>query len=222
MTDFADFKAQIAEWQNREDWSDTLVTSFIRMAEQKFNQELRISRMIQSDDGTVVSRCAGLPDDWLEMSLVSLNVPPPSNGNGGSDWWPPAAPSGWLPIRYKARDEFFQLPDKWAQNYYTIEGRQIYFGGTPDTVNGTTYRISYYGEVPVFSDTQDSWIYTKYPSLYLSAAMMHAFMHAVGEEQQAQVSKQLTEDGIQKLNDEWRLAKASGSRLTRSRHRSFG
>ena len=47
-------------------------------------------------------------------------------------------------------------------------------------------------------------------------------MHAVGEEQSAGLAKQLTEDGIQKLNAEWAYAKASGSRLTRTRTRSFG
>ena len=221
MTDFSDFQAQIADWQNRQDWSDVLVTSFVRFAEQKFNQELRVSRMINSIDGLIASRCAPLPDDWLESSLISVAVPPgvpndPDNAPG------PSAPGGWLPIRYKPRDEFFNLPDQWAANFYTYEGRQIYFGGIPDAINGITYRISYYGEVPVFSDTQDSWLYTKYPSLYLSAAMMFALMHAVGEEQQAALQKQFCEDGITKLNDEWRMAKASGSRLTRTHRRSFG
>ena len=37
MTDFTDFKAQIAEYANRGDWADALVTGFIRQAEQKFN-----------------------------------------------------------------------------------------------------------------------------------------------------------------------------------------
>ena len=208
MTDFSDFKAQIGEWQNREDWSDNLVTSFIRMGEQKLNQELRVSRMIQSSDGLIAARCAPLPDDWLEFSLVRI-----ANDN---------APTGFTPIRYKARDEFFNLPDKWSCNYYTIEGRQIFFGGTPDSVNGKTFRLSYYGEVPVFSDATSSWVYTKYPNLYLSAAMMYAYMHAVGEEQSAALAKQLAEDEIAKLNDEWRMAKASGSRLTRTRVRSFG
>ena len=208
MSDYSDFVAQIKEWQNRDDWSDNLVGSFVAMANQKFNAELRIARMIQSDDALITSRCAPLPDDWLEMSLVRL-----ANPN---------MPDGFMPIRYKSRDEFFQLPDKWAWRYYTIEGRQIYFGGTPDDVNGETVRISYYGEVPVFADDADSWLYTKYPSLFLSAAMMHAYMHAVGEEQQAAMSKQLVEDGIAKLNSEWSLAKASGSRLTRTRTRGFG
>ena len=208
MSDFSDFVAQIKEWQNRDDWSDNLVASFIRHAEQKFNAELRISRMILSVDGLIASRCAPIPDDWLEFSLVRLQSA--------------VVPSGFIPIRYKARDEFFQLPDKWSLNYYTIEGRQIFFGGTPDDVNGQTVRLSYYGEVPVFADDQDSWVYTKYPNLYLSAASMFAYMHAVGEEQQAALAKQLTEDEISKLNDEWRMAKASGSRLTRTRTRSFG
>ena len=208
MSDFTDFIAQIKEWQNRDDWSDNLATSFVRMAEQKMNAELRVSRMIQSTDGLIASRCAPLPDDWLEFSLVRIASA--------------VVPSGFIPIRYKARDEFFQLPDKWSCNYYTIEGRQIFFGGTPDSVNGQTFRLSYYGEVPVFADDQDSWIYTKYPNLYLSAASMHAYMHAVGEETQAGLAKQLAEDEISKLNDEWRMAKASGSRLTRTRTRSFG
>lgn len=208
MSDFSDFTTQIREWANREDWSDALTTSFVRMADQKLNAELRIGQMIRSVDALIAARCAPLPDDWIEMSLVRVQCD--------------GVPSGFLPIRYKARDEFFQLPDKWAANFYTIEGRQIFFGGAPDDVEGTTTRLSYYGEVPVFSDGVDSWVYTKFPSLYLSAALMYAYMHAVGEEAQAAGAKQLTEDTIAKLNADWNMAKASGSRLTRTRMRSFG
>jgi hypothetical protein len=131
-------------------------------------------------------------------------------------------PGGWAPIRYKPREEFLQLPDKWSIRYYTIEGRTIFFGGTPDDVEGVQFQIFYFAEVPVFSDALNSWVYTKYPSMYLSAALMHAYMHAVGEEAQAAGAKQLTEDTIGKLNNEYKLSKASGSRLTRSRVRSFG
>ena len=208
MSDYSDFKAQISEWANRQDWSDNLIASFILMANQKINAELRIARMINSVDALIASRCAPLPDDWLEMSLVRIAA---NN-----------VPDGFWPIRYKSRDEFFNLPDKWAWGHYTIEGRQLFIGGTPDNVNGQTVRLTYYGEVPVFSDAQPSWVYAKYPNLYLSAAMMHAYMHAVGEEQAAALAKQLAEDEISKLNDEWRMAKASGSRLTRTRTRSFG
>jgi hypothetical protein len=203
MTDFSDFKTTIAEWANRQDWSDTLVTSFVRMAEQKFNAELRIDRMVNWADNTVTCRCAPLPDDWLAMDLVKIE-----NENGAD---------GFLPLRYKARDEFFNLTDNWAYGYYTIEGRQIFFGGTPDDIEGIDFKIAYFGEMPVLSDTQQSWLYTKYPSLYLHAALMHAALHAVGEENSAGNYKQLTEDEIQKLNALYLRSKASGSRV-----RSFG
>lgn len=208
MTDFSDLKATIAEWANRQDWSDVLVTSFIRYAESKFNAELRVDRMIAFSENVVTQRCATLPDDWLAMDLVKIE-----NANGAD---------GFLPIRYKARDEFFNLTDNWAYGYYTIEGRTIFFGGPPDDIEGIDFKIAYFGEVPVLSDTQQSWLYTKYPSLYLHAALMHADLHAVGEEQNAANMKQLTEDEIQKLNALYLRSKASGSRITRSRIRSFG
>ena len=208
MTDFADLKTSVAEWANRQDWSDALVTSFVRMAEQKFNAELRVDRMICNAQNTVTQRCATLPDNWLAMDLVQIENP--------------SVPSGFAPIRYIARDEFFKLPDKWACRYYTIEGRSSFFGGTPDDVEGREFTIAYFGEVPVFSDTQQSWLYTKYPSLYLHAALMHSALHAVGEEQSAGNMKQLTEDEIQKLNALYLRSKASGSRVTRPRGRSFG
>jgi hypothetical protein len=208
MTDFADLKTQIAEWANRGDWSDALVTSFVRMAEAKFNQELRVAQMIQMDDGLIAGRCAPLPPDWLAMDLVRV-----ANSNGAD---------GFLPARYKSRDEFFTQQDDDTWMYYTIVGTQMFFGGTPDPVNGTAYKIVYYGEAPVLSDTQQSWIYTKYPQLYLFASLMHAGLHAVGEEQQAANFKQMAEDIIQKLNAAHLGAKASGSRVTRPRHRSFG
>jgi hypothetical protein len=208
MSDYTDFISQIKEWSNREDWSDNLAASFVAMANQKFNAELRVDRMIAFSSNTVTLRCSTLPDDWLQMDLVKIE-----NANGAD---------GYLPIRYKARDEFFNLTDDWSYGYYTIEGRTIYFGGPPDETEGVKFTIAYYGEVPAFADTGTSWLYTKFPSLYLNAALYHAALHAVGEEQSAANFKTLAEDEIQKLNALHLRSKASGSRMTRSRVRSFG
>ena len=208
MSDFSDFCAQIAEYANRGDWAPAIVTGFVRQAEEKLNAELRIDRMIQFDDALIASRCAPLPPDWLQMEFVRI-----ANPN---------VPDGFIPIRYKSRDEFFTTIDNWAYGFYTIQGRQIWLGGTPDAVNGQVVRLTYYGEVPVFSDTTPSWVYTKYPGLYLSAATMFACLHAVGEEDKAMGAKQLTEDTITKLNALHATSRASGSRVTRTRVRSFG
>ena len=201
----------IAEWANRQDWSASLVTAFVRQAEQKLNAELRIDRMINFADNVVTCRCSTLPDDWLEF--VS---------DAGVKFVNPNGADGFLPLRYKARDEFFELNDNWAYGYYTIQGRQITFGGRPDQTEGVKYRVAYFGEVPVFADTIPSWVYSKYPNLYLFSALMHADLHAVGEENSAANLKSLAEDMISKLNADHLRSKASGSRITRSRIRSFG
>ena len=97
----------------------------------------------------------------------------------------------------------------------------MFFGGTPDATEGVTYTMNYYGEVPVMATLGSSWIYTKYPSLYLFAALIHSDLYAVGEEQKAMMMKQWVEDEITKLNNVHLKAKASGSRLTRTRVRRF-
>ena len=208
MSDFTDFCTALKEWANREDWSDILVTSFVRNAEEKLNAELRIDRMISSNDALIASRCAPLPDDWLELDFVRL-----ASGDFAS---------GFGPIDYKPRKEFFSMPDVDALGFYTIEGRQLFIGGAPDAVEGAIVRIDYYAEVPVFADDNPSWVYSKYGSLYRYAALMHADLHAVGEEQTSSLLKQLCEDQIAKLNAQHRYSRASGSRLARSRRRSFG
>jgi hypothetical protein len=205
---FSTFIATLQDWANRSDWSLDLVTSFVRDAEAKFNAELRVRQMLQFDEALIINRCAPLPDDWLEMEFVRIQDS--------------CAPDGFSPIRYRARDEFFRQQDDPRIRNYTIEGNQIYFSGPPDDINGITYKLVYFGEVPVFSDTVDSWIYDKYQSMYRNAAMISANLHAVGEEQNAANVKQLCEDAIGKLNAAYQYAKASGSRLARARVRSFG
>ena len=208
MSDFSDFITIIKDWVNRQDWSDTLVTGFIRDAEAVFNQDLRVDRMIQFDEALITSRCAPLPDDWLKMELV--RIPDDS------------FPDGYRPIRYRPRDDFFNSTDQYACHTYTIQGRQIWIGGTPNSTEGKVVKITYYGEVPVFADDQDSWVYTKHPALYRYAALANADLYAVGEEQKALGLKQLVDDMIQKLNNDHLLSRASGSRLTRMQTRSFG
>jgi hypothetical protein len=219
VTDFADLKAQIAEYANREDWSDALVTGFVHQCEQKLNSDLRVDRMIATVQNVVTCGCAPLPDDWIQSDFMLI-----ASGS---------TPTGWKPIRYKPRDEFYRLPAtpyasaavpnfNSTYGYYTIEGRTIYFGGPVDDVEGTAFQMSYYAEVPVFSDTVTSWVYTKYPSLYLYGSLMHADLHAVGEEEKASSLMNLTDGMIGKLNAAHLRSKASGSRLARARVRSFG
>jgi hypothetical protein len=219
MSDFSDFCAILTDYANRQDWSPTLVTSFVRNAEEKLNAELRVQQMICTATNNVTQMCAPLPADWLESDFMLIGSSTTS--------------SGWRPIRYIPRDAFFRLPNqpytgsyyasaKSTLNKYTVVGQTLYFGGPVDAVEGTQFQLNYYAKVPVFSDTVNSWVYTDNQSLYRNCALMHADLHAVGEEQQSAILKQLAEDQINKLNANWRYARASGSQLARGHARSFG
>ena len=70
--------------------------------------------------------------------------------------------------------------------------------------------------------TGSSWVYTKYPRIYLLASLINADFHAVGEEDKAMLLGQEVDKMIGRINDNWKLAKASGSRLSRTKIRSFG
>ena len=200
--------AAIQDWANRGDWTPALVQSFITMAEQKMNSDMRVSQMIATSNNTITCRCSVLPTDWLEMYLVFIQNP--------------AGPNGFLPIRYKSNDEFFNLRDWAAYGYYTIVGRVINFGGPPNDTEGIPYKINYYQEVPPLNDITDSWVYTKYPNIYLWGSLAYAALHAVGEEASSANFEKLADATITKLNNDWLKAKASGSRVTKTRVRSFG
>ena len=67
--------------------------------------------------------------------------------------------------------------------------------------------------------TGSSWVYTKYPRIYLLASLINADFHAVGEEDKAMLLGQEVDKMIGRINDNWKLAKASGSRLARTKIR---
>jgi hypothetical protein len=203
VSEFSDLKDAIVDWANRADWSDALLTSFIRMTERKLNTELRVDRMILSSTGVLDdTRAVILPDDWLKLDLVQLQF---AN-----------SPGGFVPIRFRERDPFMLC---WPSYRYTIEGRTLYIGGSS---SGLAYKFDYYAEVPQLDDSTNSWVYEKYQDLYLTGALSFAALHAVGEEESAANFKALTEDTIAKLNAEHLRAKASGSRISKGRSRSFG
>ena len=211
MTDFADFTTQIAEYANRQDWSSVVVTGFVRQAEEIFNRDLRIDRMLQADDALIASAarpCLMIGSRWTWCGSPSPRRPitPRALRRSSTSRGPSSSP-----LRTNAQLAF--TPSR--------AGRSS-SAACLTASKDRRFRIDYYQEVPVFSDTTPSYIYTKYPGLYLNTALYRAALHAVGEEQTAANYKQMSDETIQKLNAAHRYSRASGSRLSRTRTRSFG
>lgn len=201
MTALSDQCQVIRDWLNlgSDVYPDSVVTSWIRMAEEKLSKELRCKEMIQIDVGTIVDQRYILPADWRAMDFVRV--------------------IGGKPLRYLPRDDFYN-PDYVDDqpNCYTMTGNYLITGAGHS--GAIQVEISYYQDLPPL-DVEATWPLTKYPTLFLVQTLYLASMYSIEDERQGTWSSE-SDTLIGDINIEHQLSKASGSRLTSRHRRSFG
>ena len=87
---FAAWLNTLQEWVDDLDISLEMLISWVAMAEERFNNELRCLEMVVNRAVMLADQCVPLPDDWLE--IISCRY----------------SESG-QPLRYVSSDEFFRL-----------------------------------------------------------------------------------------------------------------
>ena len=87
LDDFLDY---IRQWTDDFDLDDRMITSWMAMAEERFNNELRVREMVQIRGIMLADQCVPLPDDFLEIINVRFT-------------------DSSLPLRYVSPDEFWRL-----------------------------------------------------------------------------------------------------------------
>ena len=87
---FDTFLATLQEWTDDLDLSSDMLISWVGMAEERFNNELRCLEMVVTRRVALADQCTPLPSDFLEM--ISLRYP--ENGQ---------------PLRYVSSDEFWRM-----------------------------------------------------------------------------------------------------------------
>lgn len=201
MTAISDFCNTIRSWLNREDYDDALVTSWVRMAEERLNEKLRIDYMVQIDTAVIAAsaRQVPLPTDWLSAELIMCDG---------------------VPYRYEPRDPFYGRGAEKSRKMYTISGRYIIFGGPIDSVAGMDAELHYYGKVPVLG-ANPTWLSTNYTELLTMATLSVAYAYGLEEERALQYGA-VVNSKIDALNNDHLMTKASGSRLTRKTGKGFG
>lgn len=201
MTALEDQCGVIRDWLNlgSDVYPNSVVTSWIRMCEEKLSKELRCKDMLQIDVGTLIEQRYLLPSDWRGMDFVRV--------------------IGGKPLRYAPRDDFYN-PDYASDqpNVYTMTGNYLITGA--NTAAGTKVEISYYQDLPALGDTP-TWPLVKYPTLYLVTSLGLASLYAI-EDERGPIWRDQSDSLIGDINIEHQLSKASGSRLTQRHRRSFG
>lgn len=159
MDTYAQLKSTIADYLNRDDLTSVIPT-FIRLAESKFNRKLRVRQMVKRSTATIDTPFFAPPSDWLESKEFQLNTNPIvklefiTEGYGNE----------LRATRYVAAGK---------PRYYTVVGNQLEFIPTPDA----EYQgeLTYYAKIPALSDSNTSnWLLAYAPDLYLYGALLEA------------------------------------------------
>ena len=203
MTALSDFCTTIRGWLaiGSDVYPDSVVTSWIRMAEESLSRQLRTAANLQIDTGTLTENRYLLPADYREMDFVRV--------------------ASGRPLRYCSRDDFYNPNTPFVddvKNCYSFNGNYILVG--PVCTNGTLIEISYYQDVPPLENDL-TWVQLKYPTLFLMYCLQIASLYSV-EDERAPVWQQRAEAIVLELNVEHMRSKASGSVMTKRHLRTFG
>jgi hypothetical protein len=94
---FDTFLGRLQEWTDDLDLTPDMLISWVYMAEERFNNELRAREMVQTRGIMLADQCSPLPVDFLEMISVRYS-------------------SSGLPLRYVSPDEFWRVRS--ANDFY--------------------------------------------------------------------------------------------------------
>ena len=167
---YSGLKTTIADYLNRDDLT-SVIPSFITLAEAKFNRKLRVRQMVKRATATLDTQYFAFPADFLQAKEFQLNTNPitilqfvtQNQGDYGSA------------SQYIATGK---------PQFYTIIGTQIEVIPTPDT--SYTGELTYYGKIPVLSDSNTSnWLLAYAPDLYLYGALLEASPYLKDDERLA-------------------------------------
>ena len=248
---FDTFLATLQEWTDDLDLSTDMLTSWITMAEERFNNELRCLEMVSTRRVTLDDQCTPLPDDFLEMISVRYGESGLPLRNVSSDeYWrmrsatefylsgpqttaityldpSTGAPLGPLP----RQPAFIDYPGRagpkmpLARNVYTLLGKVMHVHPTVATpgegVLSTEVEISYYAMVP-------SIVFSEEPTaLFRRAPKLYTFATLsqsapyLVEDQRATIWDGNATALIKMMNESSRTERVASSPLT-MQVRSFG
>lgn len=199
MTDYTTFQDNIRDWVGRKDFSDALVTSFIRMAETSLTQSLRVREMVVTADALLVDNKVALPYDWVEAEFVRF-----TNGK---------------PCYFLTNSDFYDGTPKGADKY-TILGSEIEFGKQIDPSVGLSVTMSYYQQIPSFTDVS-TWLHAKYYNIFLQSCNAAAALYSQ-EIERAATLNEFVGTLAEAANATYRRGKVSGSVLKVSGGKAIG
>lgn len=159
MNTYAELQSTIADYLNRDDLVSVIPT-FIKLAESKFNRKLRVRQMVTRATATIDTAFFAPPANWLENKEFQLNTNPITKLE-------------FITESYGNELRATRYPAAGKPQYYTVVGNQLEFIPTPDSEY--VGELTYYAKIPPLSDSNTSnWLLAYAPDLYLYGALVEA------------------------------------------------
>jgi len=227
---FDKFLARLQSWTDDMDLSTDLMVSWIEMAEERFNNELRCLEMVSTRRVFFDDQCTPLPADFL--SMISCRYT-----------------SSGLPLRYVSSDEYYRLRSATefylsgpqttaityldpgtgqplgplprqpafidypgrsgpelplARNVYTLLGSILHVHPTvtgPGDPDPTEVELTYYAKVPPLAEAAEATpLYARAPKLYTYATLAHSAPYLI-EDQRITIWDGTTTAQIKTMNE---------------------
>lgn len=212
MAAIDDFILTLKGWVNREDVSSSVITSWIRMGEERINNELLYKDMLSRERALFADNCSPLPLDWIAVEYVKYVR------NTDSDI---------QQIRRGRAFDFVSKDEYWSrvgsdQPYtstpcYTIIGNDIFVtGDAGDT--GVEIEIGVYRKIPPLNGA--NWLYNNHIALYTFASLAASAPWLMEDERMA-LWETKAQSLIMSMNERHLKDKTGGSPMKMKR-RSFG
>lgn len=222
MSVLTDFYATIRAWVDDVNPSDALIDSWLRIAEERLNNELRSRPQVVRDQATFDDQCAVLPPDWAEHIYVRVKDGLPFRYVTPDAYWTFAA-KATTPLQVvdpTNASQSLSMCGCGGDMVYTTIGDTLFILPKIDPNALTKIEIGYYRKViPLEGDTKDP-VHTRYPSLLLNATLSAGAPYLI-EDERLNTFATLATAGIAKANESTQSARWSGSPLT-MRTKGFG
>ena len=202
---YANLKTEIASFLNRDDLTAQIDT-FIDLAETRHARDLRIREMETVD--TSITTVAGtqsydLPTGYLELRYAMLQTSP------------------YTMLQYMTPADFFRVYNEGEGTgmpvYYTIVGKKIYLGHSPDSAN--VLELGFFQRATELSSSNTkNDILTNFPDLYLYGSLAETSPFLMQDERLA-VWSSLYKEGVRTANESAQRGRVSAAPLQMSARR---
>ena len=197
ITTYAELKAAIADFLNRDDL-DTAIDTFIDLAEADMNRAIRHWRMEGRSTAEIDTQYSALPADFMEAIRFYIT----------SGFTHPLEPISQAELLSRKRED---LNTSGEPRFYAITAGEIEVYPAPDgTYEAELY---YYKRIDALSDsTTTNWLLQYHPDAYLFGALIHSAPY-LKDEGRIQVWVGLFQNAIASINAESDKTKFGGKGL---------